>query len=412
MQRSIWILLALLLLASCSSSRDLMPTPTVLADTEEDPFAEVPAVFQSDTMDVFYATDRGPETDEEGRLSYTDRRSRSLAYGSVVVGISESPGWETLKRESRTANRELDLELEIRSITEQGRLPETPLPQDGGRDEEARIASEHLRAEISRRLALSERKELFIFVHGFANDFEDGAFVIAELWHFLGRIGVPVTYGWPAGSGGLLRGYNRDRESGEFTVFHLKQFLRTVASIPELRGIHLLAHSRGTDVATTAIRELMIEANATGRTLPGTLKLRNLVLLSPDLDMEVASQRIGAERIADGVGTMTIYVSGHDRAIGLAEWLFDSTIRVGRFTFQDMTEEQRRNLTHSHGLEVIEFTAESSGVGHSYFRLHPLASSDLILLLRDGRAPGAGNGRPLEAMSDGYWLLTDDYLKK
>ena len=42
--------------------------------------------------------------------------------------------------------------------------------------------------------------------------------VIAELWHFLGRQGVPILYTWPAGFGGL-RGYTRDRESGSSPSF-------------------------------------------------------------------------------------------------------------------------------------------------------------------------------------------------
>ena len=71
--------------------------------------------------------------------------------------------------------------------------------------------------------------------------------VIAELWHFLGRQGVPILYTWPAGFGGL-RGYTRDRESGGFTIFHLKQFLRLLASTPELEELNIIAHSRGTDV--------------------------------------------------------------------------------------------------------------------------------------------------------------------
>ena len=45
------------------------------------------------------------------------------------------------------------------------------------------------------------------------DSFEDAIFRIAELWHFLGREGVPIAYTWPAGHPGLLRGYNYDRES-------------------------------------------------------------------------------------------------------------------------------------------------------------------------------------------------------
>jgi len=46
---------------------------------------------------------------------------------------------------------------------------------------------------------MTPRKEVFIFVHGFYNDFNDAAFTLAELWHFVGRVGIPILYTWPAG---------------------------------------------------------------------------------------------------------------------------------------------------------------------------------------------------------------------
>jgi esterase/lipase superfamily enzyme len=71
----------------------------------------------------------------------------------------------------------------------------------------------------------------------------------------------------------------------------LKQFLRILASTPELEHIHLIAHSRGTDVATTALRELVIETRAVGREARAFAKLSNVVLAAADLDMEVVSWR-------------------------------------------------------------------------------------------------------------------------
>lgn len=35
--------------------------------------------------------------------------------------------------------------------------------------------------------------------------------------------------------------------------------------------------------------------------------------------------------------------------------------------------------------------------------------SDLILLLRDGRKPGAANGRPLTMAPNGFWHIGNDY---
>ncbi len=44
-----------------------------------------------------------------------------------------------------------------------------------------------------------------------------------------------------------------------------------------------------------------------------------------------------------------------------------------------------------------------------YFHSNPAASSDLILLLRYGLAPGAENGRPLESVAPGFWLIKLEY---
>ena len=103
-----------------------------------------------------------------------------------------------------------------------------------------------------------------IFVHGYNNDFTDSVRTIGNLWHFMGRQGVPIAYTWPAGAGGLA-GYTTDRESCEFTIFHLKTFLEDLAADPEIEKIHILAHSRGTDVSVTAVRELAIAARCTRR---------------------------------------------------------------------------------------------------------------------------------------------------
>jgi esterase/lipase superfamily enzyme len=59
-----------------------------------------------------------------------------------------------------------------------------------------------VRQNLRQRLALTSRKAAYVYIHGYNNTFADGVLVIAELWHFLGRQGVPILYTWPAGAGG------------------------------------------------------------------------------------------------------------------------------------------------------------------------------------------------------------------
>lgn len=65
--------------------------------------------------------------------------------------------------------------------------------------------------------------------------------------------------------------------------------------MPEVGSIHILAHSRGTDITTTALRELVIEARAAGKNPVTFLKVKNIILAAPDLDYGVVTQRLIAE---------------------------------------------------------------------------------------------------------------------
>lgn len=80
------------------------------------------------TVDVLYATDRRVEPQEDGTLASGYERSASLAFGSCLVEIGENLAWETLVEQSLRRERSQPLPLHIRTITEQGRFPATPLP--------------------------------------------------------------------------------------------------------------------------------------------------------------------------------------------------------------------------------------------------------------------------------------------
>jgi esterase/lipase superfamily enzyme len=407
-----------LLLAGCGS-RELMPTPNLYANNEEALFVDLPPEFQTTTIDLLYVTDRAPIDTDDGTLEYGSGRSSSVAFGSCLVEIGEDLTWDQLVAESLTRDRSADLPLAVKHIEEHGRFFELPMRLarvdgevviDPKVVEEAEVLVKEFHREIDERLAKTPRKEAYVFIHGYRNNFDDAAFAMAELWHFMGREGVPIIYTWPAGAGGgLLRGYEEDYESSDFTVYHLKQFLRTLAANKNLEKIHIIAHSRGTGVASAAVREIVVESLAAGEDAKQTLKLENLVLAAPDLDFKVASVRIGAERVHRGVDHMTVYVSRNDKAIGLSEWLFGGNARLGTLRAEDLSPTQIENFELLGTPNLIDARVRPSGTGHSYFRSDPAVSSDLILLLRYGREPGAENGRPLEPIAPGYWAIDDGY---
>lgn len=415
---AIFVILAL---AGCGGGRSLMPTPVLYTLGEFKPFDNLPDTYQTTNIDMLFVTDRQPASTDNGNLSYGIGRSNSVAFGAARVDVTSSVSFKELKNDAQTVQRTQPLELTLAAVKELGRAPPTPIPwmevdgvpvPDPEIDEMQHQTAAAFHAELMRRFELTGRKEVFLYIHGIQTTFADSVFAMSELWHYLGREGVPIAYTWPAGGGGILRGYTRDRESGEFTIYHLKGMIRLLASFPEVKGLHIIAHSRGTDVTVTALRELMIEIRARNGNVLEELKVRNLVLAAPDLDLSVTLQRAAAERIGAGVGRLTIYTSPNDKAISVAEFLFGGLIRLGQLNLVNVAPDLlRATATVGKNIAIIEYTgSRSDSFGHSYFRENPAVASDLILALRYDRDPGAENGRPLKRTGEIFWLIDDDYL--
>jgi esterase/lipase superfamily enzyme len=183
----------------------------------------------------------------------------------------------------------------------------------------------------------------------------------------------------------------------------------------------VLAHSRGTDVVTSAVRELNIEAYVQGRSLSDRFKLKNLVLLAPDIDADVAAAKVFGvvsdpdlvygdapepRKVFSGPGVrITSYVSRGDKALTLSEVLFGSIARLGRVTFGVLTGEQAARATRlGYLIDFIEVKTTPGFLGHSYFTSDPAVSSDLVALLRYGLRPG-DPGRPLEELRPPFWRI-------
>jgi esterase/lipase superfamily enzyme len=325
-----------------------MPTPAVYVGQQGKPLLSPPAAAgQKSSVDLLYVTNRAPGTKEAGTLPYSADRSHSMAFGTVTIDFGEGVPLDAMVAQSTLNERTVALDLRLGPTTELGRFPEIPygvepVPAGLVRSPAAIDAHEKaaslLQGEVARRLAAAPRKEVVLFVHGYANTFQDASFTMGELCHFLGREFVCAVFTWPAGgSRGLFFGYNVDRESGEFAVHHLKQTLRMIADTPGVEKLHLLAHSRGTDVMVTALRELEIEAYIGGQFLDSRFKVRNIVLMSPDLDLDVGVAKLFSiesdpalpfgpapnPRLVLPAPTLrlTVYTSEGDRALGVSEFL-------------------------------------------------------------------------------------------
>jgi len=418
------------LLGACATTTPLMPTPTLYQGAEAKPiFTEVRPDQQKPYVELFYITDRTPRTSADEKEPYTADRARSIAFGVVRVNIGEGTTWDRLVAQSKSGDRTA-LDLSLGSAQELGRFPAIvyDLVRVGDRvTRDPKVVDVHekaaalFKAELARRVADSSRKEVVLFVHGYHDTFAEAAFSMGELCHFLGREFVCAIFSWPAGgSRGILFGYNEDRESGEYAVEHLKKTIRMIADTPGVERVHLLAHSRGTDVMTSALSLLNIEAYITRSPLSERFKIANVVLMAPDMDFDVAAAKIFAV-VSDPdlpYGTMpsphaeiptlrlriTFYVSPTDKALTASQFLFGSMIRLGRLQASELGEARIERARKAALFDFVSVSGTTDMFGHSYFTSNPEVSSDIIAMIRYGAKPD-DKLRPLVEVARPFWRV-------
>jgi esterase/lipase superfamily enzyme len=420
-KKGIFVLFSAFAVSVVTGCAEQRPMPVeVYGEESRSLFENLPVPLKSTEVDVLYATDRAPDSDQE-TLLYGNDRSYSLAFGIARVNLGKDLSWDDLVTWSQSQNPEPgDIEPSVASVTEVSRLPSSPYPYTLDKNGQLVLGAQFsqqittaqglIQNTIRKRLELTQQKNILLHVHGIKSRFGDTLIDAALTYHLFGRQGVPIVYSWPAGQRGLLRGYTGDRESGEFTVFHLKEFIRTIAAIDEVEKINFTAHSRGTDVILTALRELIIEARASGKDPHKSLKLSNLILIAPDIDASVASQRVIAEALTFSLDRITVYTNNHDGAIAIATKLFASSQRLGNYDVSEVTERQEESLKRLRNADIIFYSGEGGGLlKHSYYQ-SPAMLADYFLLL-EGKKPGASNGRPLEPLGEYMWGMDDNYLK-
>ena len=379
--------LAALVLSACARLERMPPTPNLLRDgSGARVLATLPPEQQKPEMDILYVTDRSEVGRSARGPEYGFGRATSMSYGTATVSLDPAPAWDELVRLSGQGEEYRAFGLDMTKVDQVGQVELTPMSLmvvDGQlkRTPEAQTQLDATKANfislVKSRLDRCAQKDVYLYVHGFNNSFYDAIARSAILWHSIGRQGVFMAYTWPAGYGGPF-GYFYDRESGEFTIFHLREMIRTL--------------------------------RARGQNVQQALKLETLMLAAPDLDLEVFSQRFWLENLGAAAKRTVVYFSSEDDAIGLSNWLFGSKTRIGTLSKIPFSPQQVKLIEQMPQIQLVECQVNGFASSHAYVFGNPAAMSDVVAVLRDRKDVGAANGRPLESRGNGTWLLTNEYF--
>ncbi len=174
-----------------------------------------------------------------------------------------------------------------------------------------------LNAQLGRRPR--EAREVTLFVHGFNSTFAEGLYRHAQMAHDFNSPGVSLFYSWP--SAGSVMAYPFDRESALFARDGLEQ-LASVVARSTARDMVLVGHSMGALVVMEAVRQMAIR-----RSDQVLDKLQAVVLIAPDLDVDVFRMQVAA--LTPREVPIYLVVSGRDRALRVAGLLRGQDERLG-----------------------------------------------------------------------------------
>lgn len=398
-----------MLTTACSSPRDytLMPTPVLYEGGTVTPFAHLHPSLKSNTLEIFYATNR--EADPSYPDRYKNRLDSRLHLGSATVRLGDADmQWDDLIHtlfEDKTAP---PLPVYLDSIQEQADIKLAEKPRSPLTPEQAEYF-----AAINRELAHAESKEIMVYVHGTKVDFAHSAVLTAELDHFAGRDFVGVAFAWPSHQNILYYLLGIDVRRATHSVSALKELLYLLARHTDTERINILAYSAGGKVATRALHELRREyAGARRQELRDRLRLGSVLFAAIDVEVDIFLERLpGISEIAEQV---VVTVTDFDNALIAAKRFMGGDTRTGDKDAEAVEESFiiKHNLTNveiidvSYGQKVRGFDIK----GHHYWYRHPWMSSDIIFLMRTDLPPHR-RGLSQTGM-ESIWYLSEDYPQK
>ncbi|MDK9696850.1 MAG: alpha/beta hydrolase [Siculibacillus sp.] len=202
------------------------------------------------------------------------------------------------------------------------------------------------------------KRRVLLFVHGFNTRYEEAVYRFAQIVHDSGTDFAPVLFTWP--SRGSVFDYVYDRESTNWSRDTLENLLRAAGEAPDVSEVTVMAHSMGSWLALEALRGLAIHGGV-------PKKIGNVILASPDLDVDVFERQI---RRIGATPRVTLFVSRDDKALGLSKRLAGGVDRLGAI---DPTQEPYRSRLEGDGVTVLDLTALQTGdrLAHGKFAESP-----------------------------------------
>ncbi len=383
-----------------------MPTPIGLALGVPHPggdFTDSCACSTSE-IPVFIISGRNLEEDHGGLDPFGNERGQHPRLATAYVTIGEGLNPEKIHDETLTHRKRKKAQVKL-VRTE---LSPQPLDHDPWivKDDIVRHGDNPWVQAIHQQLDQSEERNVCIFVHGYNTEFVENTLLAAEIFHYLGRQGVMISFEWPSES--RLLGYIADKGNATYSTRHFRAMLSNIAKECDVDTITVVGHSAGAPIVVNAMREIrLLEHDLPPEQLQEKYKIGRVVLAAPDMDLSEFVNGIH-DRFYEVATGVAVYASPNDKALRVSQALYGNK-RLGR-AVGDLESWEKDIINRASQIEMIDASkAENlygSFVGHSYFHRDPWVSTDIGAFML-GRTPAE---RGLErGATNVFWRFPNEY---
>jgi esterase/lipase superfamily enzyme len=309
------------------------------------------------TVRVFYGTNRAVSGESKPALYYGKARG-DLQYGYFDVTIPATHKEAELETQPRW------VEYTFSATQSEMRAHYVLL------DKIAPLSRDDFAQQLRAQIDGAPSKDVFVFVHGYNNTFEDAARRTAQLAYDLDFDGTPLLYSWP--SQGNTLDYPIDEAAVQISGRKMADFLDTVVNHSGAKRIHLIAHSMGNRALIEALQTFL------AKRAPENRKhiFSQLIFTAPDVDRDYFTDAVAG--LSESAERTTLYASDNDYALRTSQFLHGAP-RAG--TAGDV-------IVKLAGLDSIDMSAvPADDLGHSYFAANAGAIFDIFRLLWRGEPP-------------------------
>jgi len=172
------------------------------------------------TLQVYVATTRERQSPSEN--VFTANRANALNFAKFAISVppNHKPG-------------------EIEMPTN----PSDPQTSFAVVDQAVMSEADFRKAVAPQRADRRKKHKVFVFVHGFNNNFQESLFRLAQLQADAKIDGIPILFSWP--SQAQVAAYATDQDAASYSREYLMTLLTMLTRSPEVGDILVVGHSVG-----------------------------------------------------------------------------------------------------------------------------------------------------------------------